>query len=195
MEAIPELLARVADLMTDYPTSWALCGGWAVDAWLGRETREHCDVDLSVFHDEQSTVYTYLTRADGWLLNGHDAVDTDGDQPWDGRQIQFPGHVHAHADGFNLDVQLDRRDGDHWLFSRKADMRMPITQCVQLSPWGVPALVPPALLFYKAIGLIRPHDEADFRSLLPTLAGDERRWLATGLIRLRPGHPWLPELA
>ena len=35
MDAIPPLLAGVADRMSDFGPSWGLCGGWSVDAWLG----------------------------------------------------------------------------------------------------------------------------------------------------------------
>lgn len=191
MEALPELLARVAALLQQYPTTWALCGGWAVDAWLGRTTREHCDVDVSVFIDEQAAVRNYFT--DGWLLNAHDRVDGDGSQPWDGRVVEFPGHVHAYADGFNLDIQLDRRDGDGWLFGTRVGT-LPIEHCIRTSPWGMPTLAPEALLFYKGLGLIRPHDEADFTLLAPTLTTNERAWLRGALAILRPEHQWLAAL-
>ncbi len=40
MTSIPEPVAEVADLMSTYRHMWCLCGGWAVDAWLGRQTRD-----------------------------------------------------------------------------------------------------------------------------------------------------------
>jgi Aminoglycoside-2''-adenylyltransferase len=193
LEPIPEELARVAGLMSDYDRSWALCGGWAVDAWLGRTTRRHEDVDLSVFHDEQDAVFEYFTE--GWLLNGHDRHDDDGTDPWTGRTLDFPAHIHARSEGFDLDIQLDRRTGDEWLFSRRAGLTLPVEQVITPSPWRLPTLVPEAALFYKAIGAIRPHDEADFRVLAPELRGDQRRWLHDALVALRPGHEWLPTLA
>src|SRR5690348_7689666 len=81
------LLARVADSLSDFGPSWAFCGGWTVDLWLGRETRDHCDVDLSIFHDDQLAIFEYFT--DGWLLNGHDVHNEDGTEPWDGRLLEF----------------------------------------------------------------------------------------------------------
>ena len=194
MEPVPEELARVADLMSDYDRSWALCGGWSIDAWLGRTTRRHEDVDLSVFHDEQHAVFEYFT--DGWLLNGHDRHDDDdGTDPWTGRTLGFPAHIHAYGDGYNLDIQLDRRSGDQWLFSRRAGLTLPIEQCIIPSPWGLPTLTPEAVLFYKGIGFLRPHDEADFRLLAPELSMGQRRWLHDALVALRPGHEWLSVLA
>lgn len=193
MEQIPDELARVAALMSDFNCSWAFCGGWTVDAWLGRRTRDHCDVDLSIFHDDQRAIFEYLTT--GWLLNGHDADDEAGTAPWTGRRLGFPAHIHAyHGDEFNLDIQLNRRDGSEWVFSTKAGIRLPIDRCITTSPWGIPTLTPEAILFYKAIGFIRPHDEADFRALEPTLTYEARTWLANALAALRPEHEWLPML-
>jgi hypothetical protein len=192
MEAFP-LLARVADLMSDFGPIWALCGGWSVDAWLGRQTREHGDVDLTVFHDDQGAVCDYFTS--GWLLNGHDAEDGDGTQPWDGRHLGFPSHIHAYSDdGLHLDLQLNRRSGNDWVFSRRAGVTKPISRCLRPSATGLPTLVPEAILFYKAIGRIRPHDEADFRALVPQLADPERTWLGDALSALHPNHGWLPML-
>jgi hypothetical protein len=192
LQPIPDLLARAADLMAAFPTSWALCGGWGIDAWLGRVTRDHEDVDLSIFHDEQAAVFEYFTT--GWLLNGHDIHNGDGTEPWDGRGLVFPAHIHAYSEGFNLDIQLDRRAGGDWVFHRKSGLTLPIAHCITTSPWGMPTLAPEALLFYKAIGFIRPHDEADFRTLLPHLTDDQRAWLRDALAALRPGHGWLPAL-
>jgi hypothetical protein len=192
MEAVP-LLARVADLMSNFGPSWALCGGWSVDAWLGRVTRDHCDVDLAVFHDDQHRIFDYFKT--GWLLNGHDVHNGDGTQPWDGRRLEFPSHIHAYSDdGFNLDIQLNRRAGAHWVFSTRANLTLPMSRCIRPSPWGLPTLAPEAVLFYKAIGWIRPHDEADFQALAPLLTDAERAWLRHALSALRPDHRWAPAL-
>jgi hypothetical protein len=190
LHAIPELLARVADLMSEFPATWAFCGGWSVDAWLGDLTRDHSDVDLTIFHEEQIAVFDYFTT--GWLLNGHDSVDGDGTAAWTGRVLEFPAHIHAYSeDGFDLDIQLNRRRGGEWVFSTKAGLTLPIAHCIRDSPWGVPTLAPEAILFYKAIGWIRPHDETDFQALLPTLSKGEREWLYAALLAVRPEHAWL----
>src|SRR4051812_23938833 len=115
MEAVP-LLARVAGVMSSFGSSWALCGGWAIDVWVGHQTREHQDVDLTVFLDDQLALFDYFTT--GWLLNGHDEHDEDGTEPWTGRRLGFPSHIHAYSnDGLHLDIQLNRRSGNDWVFS------------------------------------------------------------------------------
>ena len=53
----------------DVPPPWALAGGWAVDAWLGRVTRDHLDVDIAVFANDHQALLEHFA---GWQLIGHD---------------------------------------------------------------------------------------------------------------------------
>jgi hypothetical protein len=201
---LPAHVAQVAEAMSHYPGHWALCGGWAVDAWLGRVTREHGDVDISILADEQHMLFDHLR---GWQLVGHDVLAPVNNQPWDGRPLVPPGHLHGRVDrgepapesgimtledGFILDVQINEREGDGWVLSRDPLISLPLTSAVMSCPWGLPAVVPEVLLFYKAQDL-RRRDKLDFVALLPTLGAEQRGWLRDALARC--GHPWLSRLA
>jgi hypothetical protein len=35
--------------MSIFRSWWALCGGWAVDAWIGEQTRDRVDIDIATF--------------------------------------------------------------------------------------------------------------------------------------------------
>ena len=63
MTPVPETLARVADLMSAFRPKWSLCGGWAADAWLGRQTRDHADIDIAVFHITSYGIKSALKKA------------------------------------------------------------------------------------------------------------------------------------
>ena len=61
---------------------WLLMGGWGVDALLGRQTREHKDLDVLVQRGDLRAVLAVLTaegfrRAYGWEENR--PLDDDGD--------------------------------------------------------------------------------------------------------------------
>ena len=155
---------------------WSLCGGWAVDAWLGRQTRDHPDLDIAVFQDDQQAIFDHLS---GWQLIAHDPqVAGDTSQPWDGRRLDLPAHIHARShDGFNLEVILSERSRRDWVFSREPRITMPLRRTAQQSAWGLPAVVPEVILFYKATAYFaveelkdrRRQDEPDFLALLPHL--------------------------
>ncbi|HVX46754.1 MAG TPA: hypothetical protein VHC49_22875 [Mycobacteriales bacterium] len=182
----PAILSRVADLLSGYGRPWLLCGGWAVDAWLGRRTRDHLDVDIAVFQDDQAVLFDYLA---GWSLVGHDPnVADDTTEPWNGRRLDLPAHVHANhpeMGGVELDIQLNERVGPDWVLA--PGLTVPLTGD---RAWGLPVALPEAVLFYKAGERIRAHDEHDFRALAPTLPAERRAWLRAAIERRHPRHPW-----
>ena len=193
--------------MSGYGATWSLCGGWAVDAWLGKQSREHGDVDLSVFADDQRALYEYL---DGWQLLAHDAAweANDAEVWWDGRRhLTAPAHIHARSpdlkgpmpeggiakpeDGFWLDIQIDGRSGGDWVVGREPRIAAPIDRCVPESPWGLPTAAPEVVLFFKSRDM-RLRDRLDFAALLPLLTGEQRGWLWEAISLA--GHPWLEKL-
>jgi hypothetical protein len=204
---MPAAVAPVADVMATFPAPWALCGGWAVDAWLGRLTRDHGDVDLSIFVQDEHAIFDHL---EGWQLLAHDAVLPAGDGAWwDGRRhLHVPAHIHARPpdragtippdgiatteDGFFLDIQLDDRSDDQWILSRDPRIQVPLSEAVAECPWGVPAVLPEVLLFFKAKDL-RRRDRLDFERLLPLLGSSRREWLHDAVAQLE--HPWLADLS
>lgn len=211
--AVPEPVARIADVMSTYGRPWCLCGGWAVDAWLGRPTREHGDVDIAVFQDDHRALFEHL---DGWQLVAHDPnVAGDTSESWDGRRIDIPGHIHGRfgneampdslvltaEQGFGLDVQICERSGDEWVLSQQPRITLALERGVLESAWGLPALAPEAILLYKSgalnvgddVSFLRRRDKLDFVALLPLLSTEQRDWLRRALSLA--GHPWLSKLS
>lgn len=204
---VPAPVARVADGMATYRGDWSICGGWAVDAWLGRLTRDHGDVDIAVFQDELDRLFEHL---DGWEVIAHDPnVAGNTSERWNGRHLDLPGHIHARLPeanrpvpdrlddpagaGFGLDIQIVERSGGDWIFSREPSITAPLQRCVRESAWGLPTLCPEAILFYKASGFVRRRDELDFLALLPHLTAEQRDWLRNAISLV--GHRWLPRLS
>ena len=206
MTPVPEPLARVAGLMSTFRPRWAVCGGWAVDAWLGRQTRDHGDVHIAVFQDDLSAFFEHLA---GWQLIAHDPnVAGNTSEPWNGRPLDLPAHIHARSPeardrvpdrlddpaqaGFGLDIQVNERSAEEWILNRDPDITLPLRRCVRQSAWGLPTMVPEALLFYKASEL-RRRDKLDFLALLPHLTDEQRDWLRNAISLV--GHPWLTQLS
>jgi hypothetical protein len=211
----PGPVAPIAELMSAFPAHWALCGGWAIDAWLGRQTRDHQDVDISVFIQDQQPLFDHLA---GWQLVAHGpSVPVDTNEQWDGRRLDLPVHIHGRLDtgeappdgdltpqqGFSLDIQFGDRSGDEWLLSREPPVTLAIRRCAGRSGWGLPTVVPEVLLFFKATAYFgiedtlrggRYQDEPDFLALLPRLGGRQREWLREAIGLVQPGHPWLARL-
>jgi uncharacterized protein YbdZ (MbtH family) len=203
--------------MSGFGRPWALAGGWAVDAWVGHQTREHGDVDIVVSHEDQHTLFEHLS---GWNMVAHDPPIAGGGSNtdrWDGRSLTLPAHIHARPsdaeipdgwpvagaplDGRNLEVILDRREGDDWWLHDDPRVNIAADQYIRVSPVGLPTLSPEVVLFFKATAypadarFPRALDERDFLALCGRLRAQERQWLRGALTAYRPGHGWLGHIA
>jgi len=204
---VPEPVMRLADLMSSYPRAWSLCGGWAIDAWLGRISRAHGDVDLSVFDADHQQLFDHLK---GWQLISHSSVEDDGSTgPWDGRRLPVPSHIHARspkdagplpedgvcepAKGWWLDIQIDGLHGDECVLKQEPRVSLPIHDANRMTPWLVPASSPEVLLFFKALQP-RRRDWSDFVALMPQLSTSQNAWLRDAIARVDAEHPWVQAL-
>jgi hypothetical protein len=209
---IPRDVARVVALMTKFPGQWALCGGWAVDAWLGKVSREHGDVDIAIFEDDQLALRDLLP---GWQMVAHDDswdaktpiwpnVPIPPAELWMGRHVDVPGHFHVRsADNFDFEVNLNNRIGDQWRLNREPLVTLPIDNGIRISRWGVPTVSPELAAYYKLIPVrqpneplpaMRPKDNADVEALLPLLLPGQRKWLFESVEKVEPDHAWLQRL-
>jgi Aminoglycoside-2''-adenylyltransferase len=170
---------------------WWIAGGWAIDLWLGRQTRPHVDLDVAVLRSEQHRVQDHLQRL-GWDL--HVAVAPGVLAPWAAGQPLGPG-THAvwcrpdPSSGWAFELLFNDDDGDDWLFRRDHRIRRPLRQLGSTTPSGIPYLRPEVVLLYKAKQR-RPSDQADLRVALPHLPPADREWLANAIEVVHPDHPW-----
>jgi Aminoglycoside-2''-adenylyltransferase len=184
--------AEVASRLSGVDAPWYVVGGWAIDLWLGGETRPHHDVEIAVPRSHFADIRTHLGRDFVLYANGGgtmrqlapaDPFPRDKNQCWvrDG-------------DVWRLDVMLDPGDTARWVFRRDERIAEPRERMIRRSPSGLPYLAPEAVLLFKAKGA-RPKDEADFDTALPLLEPEARAWLTAALATTAPGHPWLARLA
>lgn len=177
--------------------TWMVSSGWAVDLYLGRVTRVHNDVDVSVFRDEHLALQAFMQER-GWAF----VVPNEGRlEPWPaGVRIERPRHqAHAHKDGQFIDFLLDDREGAVWRFRREPAIARSLDRLILRSDDGIPFLAPEVALLFKSAhrdGPPRDKDQGDFEHLMQAGLDPERQaWLRRALEVYRPGHAWLDRLA
>ena len=69
----PLSLSETRSIFADAPFRWGLGGGYAVEQFLGASIRDHDDVDIVIFRDEQIAAQQYLA---GWELYAADPPGT-----------------------------------------------------------------------------------------------------------------------
>jgi hypothetical protein len=189
---LPAPVAAVVAALGAVRVPWAIAGGWAIDLALGRTTRAHGDVDVALFRDDQAALRRTLA---GWTF---DAVVAGRRVPWPADEwLRAPVHeVHASppTGGPALELLLNERDGDDWVYRRDPRVRRPLSRAMQRGPSGVPLLAPEVVLLYKSKAP-RAADEHDLAVARGLLDAESRAWLRGALALTAPGHGWTERLA
>jgi hypothetical protein len=168
---------------------WWIAGGWALDLYLGHQTRPHADLDVGCFRADLPSLRDTLA---GWEFH----VALDGSL----RRLGPREAPRAHEYGlwcrpegsptWQLEILLESRDGGDWIFRRDASIRLRADELTRVADDGTPFVRPEVQLLYKA-GRTREKDLADAAAVLPQLDREAREWLCAVLTRLLPGHPWI----
>ena len=188
-----EEVQKVGALLGRLRCEWYVCGGWALDLFLGRVTRAHKDVDVAVARRDQLEVQDYLRRR-GWRLEKAAGGELS---PWaEGERLELPLHGvwcrnEAHDPAF-FELLLNEVDDELFRFRRDQSVTLPRARMSFASSSGLPVLAPEVVLLYKSNS---PGEyAADFRAAAPSLSGESRAWLKGALAQVSPGHPWADEL-
>ncbi|MFE4512937.1 nucleotidyltransferase domain-containing protein [Kitasatospora sp. NPDC056783] len=183
---------RVAERLAGVTTTWCVAAGWALDLFLGRQSRAHGDLEIAVpaagFPEIRDRFPEYEFDAVGsgrvWPAPGPEALAATH-QTW----------MRDRASGrFLLDVFREPHDGGTWICRRDESLRLPYQAITERTAEGIPYLAPELVLLFKAKEA-RPKDRDDFANALPLLGSSRRAALRGWLERIHPGHPWSAELA
>ena len=199
---------QAQELLWLYDRPWWIAGGWALDLWLGRQTREHADIEIAIPRRDQLALrsfmsqfrFTQVMRADGSSAEQPlpaDALVEPPQHELHARRVTGAGHDPLAL--MQCEVLLNEIDGGVWRYRRDQRVSLPLERLGGKNADGLPYLAPEVVLLYKA-GLWRDgaplaqKDDADFSAVLPHLPSAARYWLREAIATAHPGHPWLLEL-
>lgn len=168
---------------------WWIAGGWALDLFVGNQSRPHKDLDIGVFRRD---VMEVLSALSSWeIFEAKDGVLTrlsKGCAP--SANVNSLWCRSANDTDWTFELMLDCCEEDRWVFRRNPAIQRPLTLALRRDSRGIPFLAPELQLLYKARSM-RTEDQADFDHVAPRLDPDARTWLRTALTNLDPGHEWL----
>ncbi len=180
---------EVAARLGDITVPWGIAAGWAIDLHLGRVSRPHEDIEITVPAARFGAIVEALPGFEWDVVGAHrywsfpDAVDVMH-QTW----------LRTAATGrWHLDVFREPHDGDTYICRRNPAIRLPYDEVYARSADGIPYVVPELVLLFKA-KTTRPKDQTDFDTVLPTLDDRQRVRLHRWLAATHPDHPWLAAL-
>jgi hypothetical protein len=186
--------AQAAKALEGLDAPWCVVGGWSIDLAIGRQSREHEDLEIAVpldwFPDVRERLESLglvlhdVGSGEVWRLEPGQDVSPERHQTWAADMA---------ANAWRIDVMRESGDEQTWVYRRDPSLTAPRSQVTGRTAAGIPYLAPAAALFFKA-KTPRPKDEADFETALPFLPDRARLWLVEALHRYHPGHAWIARL-
>lgn len=167
---------------------WCVVGGWALDLWHGRQTRDHEDLEFTILRDDFKAFRHVLkgmqfnTVASGMIehLQADKEPEAEISQIW---------CLDVQQRCWRVDMMIEPGTPYLWVYKRDPAITRPRAEMVAVTPDGLPYLKPAAVLLFKA-KYRRDKDELDFANALPRLEPSERAWLKACLATAHPRHEW-----
>ncbi len=182
---------QVAERLRGLDIPWWIAGGWALDLFLGRQTRAHNDIEIAIFRGEEQKLRTHLR---GWE---HFIAEKGSFIPWEKEPLPDWAHeLWSREKGrqtWQLEILIEERKGPRWTYRRDPDVGALAKDIGRYSNEGIPYIRPDIQLLYKSKDA-RAVDESDLITLLPRLDPAQRATLAAWLWTTAPGHRWLERL-
>lgn len=168
---------------------WCVVGGWALDLWLGYQTREHEDLEFTILRGDfrrfrQALRGMAFYTADSGIVAHLPDHEEPADSIW---QVWCRDEV---ARSWRADMMIEPGTPEIWAYKRDPGLIRSRAEMVETTVDGIPYLKPAGVLLFKAKHR-RPKDEADFESALPKLPAPERAWLKQSLAATHPRHDWI----
>ena len=184
----PPEIARRLDGVT---TPWYVAGGWALDLFLGRQTRRHGDLEIGIPAADFAEI---SGRFPGYVFDG-----VGQNQLWEDATPEVLATTHqtwlrdpASGD-YLVDVFREPHEGGTWICRHTPTIRLPYDEVICRTADGIPYLAPELVLLFKAKHA-RPKDQRDFEGVVPELSPAQRGRLAGLIGRVYPEHSWLAAL-
>lgn len=138
----------VATVMRTTDLVWWLSGGCALDRFVGRRTRTHGDIDISVRNDQLPRVAAQL-EAHLELQIARDGKLSPLDS---GSPDESVHGLWARAVGggpWRLQINLEPCSGEEWIYRRDPRVHRPLGEVIQRRE-GLPCVNPAVQLLWKA---------------------------------------------
>jgi len=213
-----ELLKSTSQILGDLKAKWCFCGGWAIDLFVGKESRPHKDLDIMVFKKDLQETIAYMEQS-GWTVEaptrqGFLPVDADNFEEFEYDNLWCMNN-HYPLDYLKVDEQsaynfyhyerdeqkdvdfieilLNSSEKGYFVYGPNPGIRLDVRKAVY-SFEGQPFLAPEIVLLYKS-KYLSEDNQADFDLVIPKMNDEQKLWLIEALKNeYGLDHPWVEML-
>lgn len=211
------LIGEANELLRDQDFEYAVCGGFAIDLFLGYESRKHGDIDILAYWKDRNAIIEYM-QSKGYevfeMLGGgkcHRITDINNQmfqkrnifcskdncelvQLWETSEedILFIDFKHIGQTKLNfMEFLFNDKSATDFLYARNHDVKRSLDKAVLFAD-GIPYLAPEICLLYKSTDITREGYQHDYEKAFGKMSEDQRDWLNRALNTMFPdGHKWI----
>lgn len=213
------LLFQLNDFLQNMNIPYALCGGSAIDLFIGHKTRPHKDLDVSVYWKDRDAIVESMLSM-GWLvfepcgcehlhrIYAPQAQKKIKSNIWcvfptskhyiftahdnDLFAVEFDGLEQTELD--YIEFLFNTQEDGCFLYARNTAIERAMDKSI-LNAEGIPYLAPELVLLYKASNLANPDYQLDFKNTLPLLDEERKHWLYDSICNVfGEEHEWALKL-
>lgn len=185
--SVDELNKALRELKCD----WLIAGGFAIDLFIGKETRKHDDIDILINREDQKNLHEALPD---WELF---VADPPGSlRQWDKGEFLAKGIQDIWCrknsnDAWRFQIMLFDSQNGEWIFKRNENIHKDLNSIYIIKNNGIKILAPEIQLLYKA-NSIREKDQMDFNNSIMLMNDEQKNWLKLAITEVYNNkHEWI----
>lgn len=211
-----DLIQRANELLQNHGFAYAFCGGWAIDLFLGAQTRTHGDIDVLAYWPERDRIIQYMQSLGFQVYEmlgdgkAHHITDIRHQlkikrnifcctSACELVQLSAAGEADIYFIDFRpvgqtkldfLEFLFNDTDGKDLFYARSHAVKLALNEAIRYRG-GLPYLSPEMCLLYKSTDTERSGYQSDYDHAAAHMSQRQLRWLDGALALLYPeGHKW-----
>jgi hypothetical protein len=211
------LVKEAEELLDGHNFEYAICGGLAIDIFLGYESRKHGDIDVLAYWSDRDSIILYM-QSIGFnvyeMLGGgmaHHITDIHKQEykkrnmfcstrdcelvnltPTGETDLYKIDFFHIGQTKLNfIEFLFNDKDENYFFYARNKEIKRELNKAF-LYENGSSYLAPELLLLYKSTDTDREGYQQDFELAYTKMSNEQREWFNNSLRIMNPdGHKWL----
>ena len=211
-----DLILQLNKFMLNIGLDYALCGGHAIDLFLGRKTRPHKDLDVVTYWEDRDRIVHYMlnqgwdvfepcgteylhkinnvsdqirNRANIWCVKPSNQHYKFTEHEKDMYAVDFDNSEQTELD--YVEFLFNTQNDGHFLYARNHDIKLAYDKAI-LKIKDIPCLAPEMVLLYKSTAADDADYQLDFDNASSEMSEEQLVWLKKSLSTMFPqGHKWL----
>lgn len=212
-----ELIYQANDLLANQSFEYAFCGGFAIDLFLGYNSRKHGDIDICAYWPDRDKIIKYMQSLGFEVYEmlgggkGHHITDIHMQykikrnifcctkscelvqlSKTEEKDIYFIDFIPKGQSKLNfIEFLFNDKLGPNFLYARNHNIQRQLSDAI-LHYDNIPYLAPEICLLYKSTDTERKGYQQDYDLAIAMMGQKQIDWLNHALTLINPnGHKWI----